>query len=345
MDKEDARRLSPAEQHERRRQVIRAYKRDVNKRQIARDVGLSYSATCKIIDRYEQGGIAALAPQTRGRRVGEKRVLTTEQEEAIRHLICDKRPEQLKMDFALWSRAAVMQLIEREYGVSLPVRSVGKYLTRWGFTPQKPIKRAYEQSPVAVNTWLEETYPMIAERAKTEGGEIHWGDETALVNTDVRGRSYAPKGKTPVTMAIGGTRQKLSMIASVTNQGKARWMIIDGAFNHEKLIEFFESLIKDAGRKVFLILDNLSVHHCKPVKAWLATHTDQIEVFYLPSYSPELNPEERLNADLKHVIGRKVPIRTKAKLRAAAEDHMAVIASEPLRIKAYFQDPYVKYAA
>lgn len=139
-------------------------------------------------------------------------------------------------------------------------------------------------------------------------------------------------------MAIGGTRQKLSMIASFTNQGKARWMIIDGAFNHEKLIE-------DAGRKVLMILDNLSVHHCKPVKAWLDTHTDQIEVLYLPSYSPELNPEERLNADLKHVIGRKVPIRTKAKLRAAAEDHMAIIANEPLRVKAYFQDPPVKYAA
>ncbi len=226
-----------------------------------------------------------------------------------------------------------------------PFRSVGKYLARWGFTPQKPIKRAYEQSPEAVRTWLDETYPTIANRAKTEGAEIHWGDETALVNTDVRGRSYAPKGKTPVTLAVGGTRQKLSMLASVTNQGKARWMIIDGAFNHEKLIEFFEALIDDAKRKVFLILDNLSVHHCKPVKAWLADHTDEIEVFYLPSYSPELNPEERLNADLKHVIRSKVPARTKAKLRAATEEHMAVIGSDPERVKAYFRDPRVKYAA
>jgi transposase len=165
------------------------------------------------------------------------------------------------------------------------------------------------------------------------------------VNTDVRGRSYAPRGKTPVAMAIGGTRQKLSMIASVTNQGKARWMIIDGAFNHEKLIEFFEALIKDAGRKVFLIVDNLGVHHCKPVKAWLKNQMDRMEVLYLPSYSPELNPEERLNADLKHVIGREVPIRTKASLRAAAEEHMTVIANEPERGKAYFQDPRAKYAA
>ncbi|WP_019939236.1 IS630 family transposase [Bordetella sp. FB-8] len=345
MDTEDARRLSPAEQHERRRQVIRAYKRKVNKRQIARDVGLSYSAACKIIDRFEADGMAALAPRTRGRRTGDKRVLTAEQEACIRQTICDKRPEQLKMEFALWSRAAVKELIEREYQVSLHLRSVGKYLARWGFTPQKPIKRAYEQSPEAVRMWLDETYPGIAERAKTEGAEIHWGDETALVNTDVRGRSFAPKGKTPVVMAVGGTRQKLSMLASVTNQGKARWMIIDGNFNHEKLIEFFEALVADSKRKVFLILDNLGVHHCKPVKQWLAEHPDDMEVFYLPSYSPELNPEERLNADLKHVIRRKAPARTKAKLRAATEEHMALIGREPERVKAYFRDPKVKYAA
>jgi transposase len=345
MENDDARKLSPAEQHERRRQVIRAYKRGRSRTQIAEEVGLSYTAVSKTIARYEAHGAAGLAAQTRGRRKGEDRVLTAEQEQAIQRLICDKRPEQLKMDFALWSRAAVMQLIEREYGVVLHVRSVGKYLARWGFTPQKPIKRAYEQSPVAVQEWLDTQYPQIATRAKAEGAEIHWGDETALVNTDVRGRSFAPVGKTPVTMAVGGTRQKLSMIATVTNQGKARWMIIDGAFNHERLIEFFESLVKDTDKKVFLILDNLGVHHCKPVKAWLAANIAKMEVFYLPSYSPELNPEERLNADLKHVIRSKVPVRTKAKLQAAAVEHMTELETKPERIKSFFQDPFVKYAA
>jgi transposase len=289
--------------------------------------------------------MAALAPRARGRRVGEDRALSEDQERVIQRTICDKRPEQLKMDFFLWSRAAVMQLIEREYGIKLHVRSVGKYLARWGFTPQKPIKRAYEQSPAAVKEWLDTQYPQIAQRAKAEGAEVHWGDETALVNTDVRGRSFAPKGQTPVAMAVGGTRQKLSMIATVTNQGKARWMIIDGAFNHERLIEFLESLVKDTGRKIFLILDNLGVHHCKPVKAWLAQHKEQMEVFYLPSYSPELNPEERLNADLKHVIRSKVPVRTKAKLQAAASEHMTALATKPERVKTFFQDPFVKYAA
>jgi transposase len=166
-----------------------------------------------------------------------------------------------------------------------------------------------------------------------------------LVNTDVRGRSYAPRGQTPIAKVVGGTRQKLSMISTVTNQGKTRWQIIDGNFNHEKLIEFFETLIEDTDRKVFLILDNLGVHHCKPVKAWLEQHSEQIEVFYLPSYSPELNPDERLNADLKQAMGAQVPARTKPKLRKAATDHMEQLETEPHRVKAYFQDPRVKYAA
>ena len=317
--------------------------------------GLSYPAVRLAIDRYTEGGAAALKPAGRGRMPGEGRRLSGEQEEAIRRTICDKRPEQLKMEFALWTRGAVMLFIEEEYGVKLSIRAVGDYLKRWGFTPQKPIKRAYEQRPEAVKQWIDQEYPAIEKRAKTEAGEIHWGDETALVNTDVRGRSYAPRGQTSVTMAVGGTRQKLSMISTVTNQGKASWMIIDGAFNHEKLIEFFEALVVDgkrAGKKVFLILDNLGVHHCKPVKEWLAEHLADIEVFLLPSYdqrkslwdSPELNPDERLNADPKHVISTRVPVRTKAKLHAAATNHMAFIQTNPERVRSYFQDPRVKYA-
>lgn len=157
-----------------------------------------------------------------------------------------------------------------------------------------PFKKAYEQQPEAVRAWLDEHYPAIEARAKLERAQIHWGDETALVNTDVRGRSYAPAAKTPVAFAVGGTRQKLSMIATVTNQGKTRWMIIDEAFNADKRIEFLAALIKDTHKKVFLMLDNLRVHHSKLVKAWVAKRAKRIELFYLPSDSPELNPEERL---------------------------------------------------
>ena len=299
MEKEDARFQTLEQLHERRKQVVRLHKKAIKIMQIVAMTGLSYPTVRSTIDLFEAGGWSAIRPALRGRSRGDGRTLSQAQEGTVQSLIIDKRPEQLKMDFCLWSRAAVGQLISQEFGIKLQVRSIGKYLTRWGFTPQKPIKRAYEQSPQAVQAWLQGQYPAIEQRARREGGEIHWGDETALVNTDVRGRSYAPAGKTPVTLAVGGARQKLSMIATVTNQGKARWMIIDEAFDSEKLIEFLQALIKDAGKKVFLILDNLRVHHSKVVKSWVAARIEQIELFYLPSYSPQLNPEERLNADLE----------------------------------------------
>jgi transposase len=345
MDKEDARFQTLEQLHERRKQVVRLHKKGIKVMQIVAMTGLSYPTVRAAIDRFESGGWTSVRPTARGRIKGDGRVLSGAQEQAIQRMIIDKRPEQLKMDFSLWSRAAVGQLIEQEFGIKLQVRSIGKYLARWGFTPQKPIKRAYEQSPAAVQAWLLGQYPGIEQRARAEGGEIHWGDETALVNTDVRGRSYAPVGKTPVALAVGGTRQKLSMIATVTNQGKTRWMIIDEAFDAQKLIEFLQALIKDAGKKVFLILDNLRVHHSKLVKAWVSERKDKIELFYLPSYSPELNPEERLNADLKQEMGKRVPVRTKAKLREAANEHMAMLEQNPERVMGYFQDRRVRYAA
>ena len=345
MEKENAAKQTLDQLHERRKQVVRLHKKGIKIMTIAAMTGLSYPCGRSTVDLFDTGGWSAIRPAARGRSKGDGRVLSLAQEQAIQSLIINNRPEQLQMDFCLWSRAAVGQLISQEYGIDLQVRSIGKYLTRWGFTPQKPIKRAYEQKPEAVQAWLEGEYPAIEQRARGEGAEIHWGDETALVNTDVRGRSYAPAGKTPVTMAVGGTRHKLSMIATVTNQGKARWMIIDEAFDADKLIEFLAALIKDAGKKVFLILDNLRVHHSKLVKAWVAERIDQIELFYLPSYSPQLNPEERLNADLKQEMGKRVPVRTKAKLRAAANEHMAMLEQSPERVMAYFQDKRVRYAA
>jgi transposase len=344
MSDHDARKQSLTELHERRRQVIRLHKKKYGVMQIVELTGLSWPAVRTAIDLYKAGGMAALKPKERGRELGAGRNLNPAQEDHIRKLIIDKRPEQLKMEFALWTRAAVGELIERECGIKLCVRAVGNYLKRWGFTPQKPITRAYERRPEAIQKWLDEEYPAIAKRAKAEDGEVQWGVETALTNTDVRGRSYAPKGQTPVT-AAPGTRQKLSMISTVTNQGKVRWMIIDGNFDAKKLIEFLEALIKDATRKIFLILDNLRTHHSKLVKAWLEEREDRIEIFYLPSYAPELNPDERLNADMKHAISTKVPVRTKAKLKTAAQDHMDLIGRSPERVRAYFRDPRVKYAA
>lgn len=164
-----------------------------------------------------------------------------------------------------------------------------------------------------------------------------------MVNIEVRGRGFAAKGRTPVAYAPG-TRQRLSMITALTNKGFAHWQIIDGNFNSDRLIEFFELLYQRYSEKNVLNPGNLREHHSKPVKAWLEENKEKIECFYLPSYSPELNPEERLNSELNQVIGSKVPARTKEKLRSAASDHMAMLEDNPERVATNFQDPYVKYA-
>ena len=197
--------------------------------------GISWGAIRKAIDLCESGGIKALKPKRRGCKKGASRTLTREQEKQVQKDICDKRPEQLKMDFALWTREAVLICIREHFGIEMPVRTVGEYLKRWGFTPQKPIKVAYGQKPEAVKKWLAEEYPVISARAKTEKAEIHWTDETAVMNTDVRGRSHSPRGITPTTRAVWGSRQRFSMISSVNNQGKCHWMIIDGVFNADRL--------------------------------------------------------------------------------------------------------------
>jgi hypothetical protein len=193
-------------------------------------------------------------------------------------------PDALGLEFALWSREAVRALIQRQHGVRLAMRTTGKYLARWGFTAQKPLRRAYEQDPADVRHWLRHKYPAIVAQARRARGVIFWGDETGLRADDVRGRSDALPGKTPVVRP-NQRRIGLGLISAVSNKGELRWKVLDSAIKAPVLICFLQRLIKDAWRKVFLILDRLAVHRSAPVRAWLSSHKAQIEVFYLPSYS------------------------------------------------------------
>jgi transposase len=270
--------------------------------------------------------------------------LTSEQEKEVQKLIQDKVPDQLKLPFALWTRIAVQQLIKRIYSIDMPIRTVGEYLNRWGFTPQKPLRRAYEQNPRAVQKWLEEEYPHISKRAKKEGAEIHWGDETGLNSDCYHGRSYAPRGKTPA-IRLSAKKEHVSLISTVTNQGKVRFMIYKDAMNSQTMIRFLKRLVKDADRKVFLVLDNLRVHHSYKVRDWLSEHEDQIELFFLPSYSPDLNPDEYLNCDLKSGVHSGVPARTKKQLNKKAISHLRMLQKRPDRVKKYFKHPKIAYAA
>lgn len=342
MEKTDAKRLSPEAQCELRKQVIRLRKKGMGNQETAETVGLSEGTCSRIWQAYQREGMKGIALKQRGRQTGEKRRLTPEQEAEIQELIIVKTPEQLRFSFALWTREAIGQLIKRQYGIDLPLKSISNYLNRWGYTAQRPIKRAYEQNPVKIKAWMEEEYPEIQKKAKKEGGEIYWGDETGIQNGAYRAKGFAPKGKTPV-VKIQAKREKISMISAITNLGKVRFMIYDDAMNARLMIDFMKRLVKDAERKVFLIVDNLRVHHSKIVKAWLSGHQDQIEVFYLPSYAPEKNPDEYLNNDLKFSVHSGLAGRTKKDLKHKTRCFMRRLQRRPDHVASYFKHPHLAY--
>lgn len=294
MKTQDARSLPREVQQYNRDQAVRLFKKGRSRRDIADILGVSYSAVCNWITAWRKDGKHAIVLKKRGRTSESQRLLTEAQEKALKQLLVEKNPRQLELPFALWNRKAIQSAVYQLWRVKIAVRTIGDYLKRWGFTPQKPIKRAYERNPKAVQQWLDESYPEIKMRAAHENAELYWGDETGARNDCNHSRGYVPKGQTPV-VEINAKRFSVNMISAINNQGLVRFMIYISTMNARVLLRFFRRLIKDSGRKVFLILDNLQVHHAKLVKAWLLRHEDQIEVFYLPSCSPELNPDEYLN--------------------------------------------------
>lgn len=340
----DSRKLSIPALNERRRQAVKLRLQGMTLDQVSDAVGMSKTTIISVMKAYKAGGWRAVPVKRRGRSAGDGRTLTPEQESSIRKIICDRTPDQLKLPFALWTRVAVKQLIEAQHGIKMPIRTVGEYLKRWGFTPQKPIRKAYEQKPEAVKKWLEEEFPAVQERAKEENAEIQWGDETGLRSDDVRGRGYAPKGQTPL-VRVQTRRESLSLISTITNRGKVRWMVFQGGMNTAIFIKFLRRLIKGAKRKIFLIVDNLRVHHAKKVREWLARHRDEIELFFLPSYSPELNPDEMLNSDLKQAVTTKAPTRAKGELKKTTMSHLHKLSKSPERVRSYFKHKPVQYAA
>ena len=344
MEKQDARTLPSAAQDQLRRQSIQLHKDGMSFVKIALLLGINRNSPAKWWQLYLSGGMKAITSKRRGITTGMNRTLTKEQEAQVQKSIIDKTPDQYKLTFALWTRQAVRDLIRLLTGIDMPIRTVGEYLKRWGFTPQKPLKRAYEQRPEAVKKWKEEEFPAIHARAMEEDAEIHWGDETGLRSDGQYGRSYAPKGHTP-EIRLSAKRTSVSMISTVTNRGKVRFMMLDAPLNAQVLITFLKRLIRDAGRKVFLILDNLRDHHAKIVQAWLEEHKEEIEVFYLPSYSPELNPDEYLNGHLKSGVHSQPPFRSNEKLKAAVVSYMRKLQRRPSTIMNYFKHHAVRYAA
>lgn len=344
MEKIDFRTQSEEVRLEFRKRAIQLLKKGIKKHIIAETLGVANNTITEWTKKHKENGISGLKSKKKGVSSESKKLLKVEQEQLIQKKIIDVMPSQYKLNFALWTRNAVKQLVFQEFGIEISVNSMGEYLAKWGFTPQKPKKKAYEQRPAEVQKWLDEQYPIIKESAKKEEAEIHWGDETGVRNNCQHGRSFAPKGKTPVKEMMS-KRFSINMVSSVTNQGKVQFMIYSDNMNSQRLILFMEQLIKSSDKKIYFILDNLKVHHSKLVKGWEELNNDKIKLFYLPSYSPEKNPDEYLNCDLKQGLSAKPAPKNVEKLKENLENHMDMLVGNPERVIKYFKHKDINYAA
>jgi transposase len=343
MEKQDARYLSPEAQEDLRRRIVHAVRHEgMSRAQAVRAFGVGRTSLYNWLKTHEAEGEKGLRSRPRGRPAESR--LKGHQAATVVRLITDRCPDQLKMPFALWTREAVQELLVRRYDLHVSVWTVGRYLKKWGFTPQKPLRRAYEQDPESVRRWLKEEYPAIRRQADQESAEIHWGDEMGLRSDHQGGRSYGRRGQTPVILGTG-KRFGCNLISTLTNRGRLAFMVFKGKFNADVMIRFLRRLLRQCTRKIFLILDRHPVHLAAKVTRWLEKRVEHIRVCFLPTYSPDLNPDEYLNQDVKsNALARERP-RDQNALLSQVRGYLRSTQRQPNLVRSYFRHRSVTYAA
>jgi transposase len=323
--------------------VVHAVKAGMTRVEAARTYGVSLRAVGNWLKLAREGGLRALRPGKRGRRPGSGH-LSHRQAVRMRKLIIERMPDQLALPFYLWTRESVVRLIEREYGITVSSSTAGRYLEAWGMSAQKPVRRAYERNAVATERWLSEDYPQIAKEAKKEKATIHWGDEMGLRSDHISGTSFALKGQTPVVRATG-QRFGCNMISAITNRGELNFMVFEGTFKNATFIEFMKRLLREATRKIYLIVDGHPVHRSRAVKRFVAENAERLRLIRLPGYCPELNPDELLNQDVKtNALGKSRPT-SKADMIDNIRRHLHRRQKQPHDIRNLFKEKHVRYAA
>lgn len=339
----DARTLSPEAQEDLRRRVVAGMRQQrMSQSEAARVFGVSRAAVNGWVKKFRQQGAKGLKGRPRGRPPSLR--LAPHQAATTVRIITSRCPDQLRLPFALWTREAVQKLLADRFGVSVSVWTVGRYLKRWGLTPQKPLRRAYEQDPKAVREWLETEYPRIRAQAKKEQAEIHWGDQMGLRSDHQVGRSYGKRGRTPVILGTG-QRFRCQMMSTVTNRGEMAFMVFHQDFTGRVMLHFLRRLLRHTKRKIYLIVDRHPVHRSGRVQRWLTAHSKRIRMFFLPAYSPQLNPDELLNQDVKsNAVGRERP-RSRDEMIAQVRSYLRGTQRRPDIVTSYFREKHVAYAA
>lgn len=342
MNVRDTRSLTSVELLDLRKRAVIAVHSGKRIISVAAIFNVSRQAVSRWIVVAKKKGENGLYPKERGRPKG--RSLEAVQARGIIHTVIKKLPDEAGLPFYLWTREAVQMLIKKRQGLRVSVWTVGRLLKDWGMSPQKPARRAYEKDPLKVKEWLETVYPAIRALARKERAILLWEDEMGIRSDSQVGRTYAPRGKTPI-VPVTGNRFSCNMIAGITNRGKLYFMVFQTTFKADVFLVFVRRLVKQAGRKVFLIADKHPAHRAKATKQYLTKHADKISLFYLPPYSPDLNPSEFLNQDVKTNTIRKTRPHTPTQMVSAVRKYLRSRQHTPQKVKRYFHAESVRYAA
>jgi transposase len=255
-----------------------------------------------------------------------------------------KSPLQLKLPFALWTRSQIRTVVYRQFSIRLSLPSIGRLLAQLGLTCQKPLFRAYQQNPSLVEQWLKREYPRIRAMAKREGAEIFFEDESGVRSDFHSGTTWAPRGKTPV-VRVTGQRFSLNMISAISPKGSLRFMVVRGGVGARVFIEFLKRLMHGRRRAVFLVVDGHPAHRSKSAKSYVDSLDGKLKLFFLPPYSPELNPDEFVWNDVKHNGVRRTLVHGPRDLHRAVVGRLRYLQKSPEIVRSFFLAPDTCYAA
>lgn len=341
----DTRNLSPNELSFIRKKAVESIVlHGLSKQQASEIFGLSRVSIWRYLKEYKNSKEQSFVYKKRGVEIGTGSKITKMQEDELVANMLSLTPDELGMPYTLWNSKVVHEYIESNYSLKYNRRTIRKIMTRLGFSSQKPIKLAYERDPKKIEEWLTVTYPKIKVKAMTEGARIYWGDEMGIQSTDNRGKTYGLKGKTPVIKKTG-SRFKCNMLAAISPQGFMNWMVFEDNFTSKKFIEFLGRMIRQIKQKIFLIVDNHRVHHSKKVKAYVEKHKERLELFYLPPYSPDMNPQELVNQDVKANSNNFRALKSITDLTINLRYYLTKIQFNQYKIMNFFTKKEVSYAS
>jgi transposase len=339
MRENDGRKLDHATLETLRIRAVQAIEAGEHPEDVARAMGMARGTVFMWLAKYREGGLDAL----RAKPVpGKPPKLDATAMRRLYTLVAGSDPRQLQFEFALWTRDLVREVIRREFGVALSVVSVGRLLKKLGLSPQRPLWRAWQADPEAVERWQSEEFPAIRRQAKAEGATIYFGDEAGIRSDYHAGTTWAPVGATPIVKATGA-RHSINMISAVSAQGLLRFSVFHGSCTAAVFIGFCKKLIADTDGPVYLIVDGHPTHKAKATKDFVASTDGRLKLFVLPAYSPQLNPDEWVWKHVKHDRIGRTSVTSADDLKAKAISALRRLQKLPALVRAFFADPNLRY--